>query len=105
MSKLSYSERFGKDRMKDIKKCPKIQYFQALPQYTYSVIFHKKIQIYHIYILTNISVHLLNHYNIPADCKQPLYLQYHLTIIKSHAILILDIKQMLDPRLLGKISS
>ena len=33
------SERFVKDIMKDIKKCLKIQYFQALPQFTYSVIF------------------------------------------------------------------
>ncbi len=34
------SERFVKDIMEDIKKCPKIKHFQALPQYTYSVIFH-----------------------------------------------------------------
>ena len=34
------SERFVKDIMKDIKKCPKIKHFQALLQYTYSVIFH-----------------------------------------------------------------
>jgi hypothetical protein len=34
------SERFVKEIMKGIKKCPKIQHFQALPQYLYLVLFN-----------------------------------------------------------------
>ncbi len=39
-NRLTLSERFVKDIMKDIKKCPKIQCFQALQQEIYSVLFH-----------------------------------------------------------------